>query len=87
MTDRGEGSKCFETSTRRVCDIAKKAGMTWRQAKLMNKIIIYFNIENSLELGTSVGLGSLAMATNQSQNQIDTVEACANTSKFAKSLF
>lgn len=87
MTDRGEGSKCFETSSRQVCDIAKKAGMTCHQAKLMNKIINYLNIENSLELGTSVGIGSLAMATNQSHNQIDTVEACANTSKFAKNFF
>ena len=87
MTDIGEGSQRFETSRRKVSDIAKKAGMGWHQSKLMTKIVDYFNIKNTLELGTSVGLGSVAMATNQSQNQVDTVEACPNTAAFAKDYF
>ena len=87
MTDFGQGSQRFKTSNRQVPDIAKKAGMAWHQSKLMHKIINYFNVKNTLELGTSVGLGSLAMAINQPQNKIDTVEACPNTSAFARQYF
>jgi len=87
MTDKGEGSQHFQTSKRQVKAIAKNAGMRWHQSQLMNKIIAYFNIKNTLELGTSVGLGSLSMAVNQPQNQVDTIEACPNTSAFAKQCF
>ncbi len=87
VVDEGKGSQQFNSNTRKVSAIAKNAGMGWHQSKLIFKIINYFNIKNTLELGTSVGLGSLAMATNQSNNHINTVEACPKTSKFAKRYF
>ena len=87
MTDSGQGSQRFKTTSRNVKTIAKKAGMPWHQSKLMNKVIGYFNIKSALELGTSIGLGSVAMATNHSDLQIETIEACPNTSTFAKSKF
>ncbi len=87
MTDRGEGSQRFETSKRKVKDVAKNAGMRLHQSQLMNKIINYFNIKNSLELGTSVGLGSLSMSVNKPQNVVDTVEVCPNTFKYARNHF
>ncbi|QTY26748.1 O-methyltransferase [Flavobacterium sp. CS20] len=87
MIDIGEGSQHFKTSKRRVKTIAKNAGMRLHQSQLMNKIIDYFEVKNTLELGTSVGLGSLSMAVNQPQNCVDTVEACPNTFAFAKSCF
>lgn len=87
MTDIGEGSQRFQTGTREVSAVAKNAGMGWHQSKLMHKIVNYFNVKKTLELGTSVGLGSLAMSINQSQNQIDSVEACSNTAEFAEHYF
>ncbi|MBS3738105.1 O-methyltransferase [Mesohalobacter halotolerans] len=87
MLDRGEGSQHFKTSRRPVSKIAKNAGMGWHQSKLMQKIVDYFNINLSLELGTSVGLGSLALAANQPNNKVETVDACPNTSNFAKHYF
>jgi len=59
--------------------MAKKTGMSLHQSKLMSKIISYFNIKSTLELGTSVGLGSIAMATLHPENDIESVEACPNT--------
>lgn len=87
IIDKGEGSQKFKSDSRTVSAIAKNAGMGWHQSKLLQKIVSYFNIKYTLELGTSVGLGSLAMAVNQPDNHIDTVEACPNTAKFAKGVF
>lgn len=87
MLDVGKGSQRFNSNTRKVSAVARNAGMGWHQSKLLHRIISYFNIKQTLELGTSVGLGSLAMASNLPNNQIDTVEACPNTSKFAKRYF
>lgn len=87
MLDKGEGSQQFKTNCRKVNAIGKNAGMGWHQSKLIHRIISYFNIKQTLELGTSVGLGSLAMAVNQPHTHIDTVEACPHTSNFAKDYF
>jgi len=84
VEDFGKGSFQFSSKTRRVGDMARKAGMSLHKSKLIHKIISYFNVKSTLELGTSVGLGSVAMATLQSQNQVETVEACRNTFQVAQ---
>jgi len=84
VRDFGKGSVQFSTSTRNVSDMAKKAGMPLHESKLMSKIVSYFNIKSSLELGTSVGLGSIAMATQHPENNIESVEACPNTFQVAQ---
>ena len=87
VIDKGSGSQHFKSGSRNVKDIAKYAGMPWHKTKLINKIISYLNIETALELGTSVGLGSLAMAVNHTKSIIETVEACPNTSAYAINKF
>jgi len=87
VTDRGRGSQQFNSNYRAVKDMARYAGMTRHKSKLINKIIGYFNIKTVLELGTSVGLGSIAMAVNQPNTKVETVEACPNTSSFARKQF
>lgn len=84
VTDYGAGSQQFSKLERTVSQVAKKAGMSFHQSKIISKIIDYFNINTALEFGTSVGLGSIAMACENPQLNIDTVEACKNTSKQAK---
>ncbi len=87
INDFGKGSQQFTTSQRHVNEMARKAGMSLHKAKLMNKIVGYFQTKAILELGTSVGLGSIAMATNHENITIDTIEACTNTCSTAKSHF
>lgn len=87
ITDFGAGSQRFSTAERTVSQIAKNAGMPWHQSKLISKIIAYFNIKNALELGTSVGLGSIAMACKNPELRLDTVEACTNTCAIANQHF
>lgn len=87
VTDIGKGSQRFKSVKRSACEIAGFAGMSWHKSKLINKMLNYFNFKKILELGTSVGLGSIAMAANHSRTLIETVEACPNTFSFAEQQF
>jgi len=87
VVDKGRGSQQFNSSCRAVKDMARYSGMPWQQSKLINKIEDYFNVKTVLELGTSVGLGSIAMAANQPSTNVETVEACPKTSSFARKQF
>jgi predicted O-methyltransferase YrrM len=87
MTDSGAGSQQFLTKERTVSKVARKAGMPLHQSKLMQKIVDYFDIKSALELGASVGLGSMAMSCNNPSLNLDTVEACPNTSGIAMQHF
>ena len=86
VEDFGAGSRVFKTNQRAVNQIAKNVGITQKRAQLLNRICSYLKIENALELGTSLGLGSLAMTLNN-HVKLDTVEACPNTLKRAEILF
>lgn len=87
VKDKGIGSQLFKSSNRKVNEITRYAGMTWHQSKLMNKLIHYLNVKTVLELGTSVGLGSLAMSVNRPNTAVETIEGCPNTSSFARKQF
>ena len=83
MKDMGAGSRVFQNNERKVTEIAKNAGTTFKRAKLLYRLSKYLQVENALELGTSLGLGSIALGLNK-QVQLTTVEACENTSQVAK---
>ena len=87
ITDFGAGSRVFKSNKRKVSAIAKNAGITLKRQKLLFKLIRYFNSENILELGTSLGLGTSAMSFANPSINIKTVEGCPNTSKIAQTFF
>lgn len=82
VTDLGAGSKVFKSDDRSVSAIAKNAGITQRRAKLLNRLIRYLKIDNALELGTSVGIGTAAMAA-ENDIKITTIEGCPETAAVA----
>ncbi|WP_405199471.1 O-methyltransferase [Christiangramia sp. LLG6405-1] len=86
VKDFGAGSRVFSSNQRPVHAIAKNAGITLFRAKLLSRIIKYLNIENALELGTSLGLASAAMAANNS-TKLTTIEGCKETAKIARKQF
>lgn len=87
VTDFGKGSKIFKNNQRKVADIAKVAGISIKKAQLLIRICEYFNLENMLEIGTSVGLGTSALSIGNSSAKITTLEGCNNTATIAKALF
>jgi len=87
ITDFGAGSRVFKSNNRKVSAIAKNVGVTPKRQQLLFRLVKYFNSENILELGTSLGLGTSAMAFASPSGTIKTVEGCPNTSKAAQGYF
>lgn len=87
VTDFGAGSKVFQSNTREIAKIAKTAGITNRNAKLLLRVVNYFQPETILEIGTSVGLATSALSLGNPKATITTLEGCPETSKVAKSEF
>lgn len=84
ITDFGVGSKVFNSNNREIAQIAKTAGISKKRAQLLYRITHYFQPETILELGTSLGLATAALATANIKASIVTLEGCPNTMAIAK---
>ncbi|MFA9191187.1 class I SAM-dependent methyltransferase [Flavobacterium sp. FZUC8N2.13] len=92
VTDFGAGSRIFNSNTRIIAQIAKTAGISPKRAELLYRITHYFQPENILELGTSLGLATSALALGSriptlrdgTKASIVTLEGCSNTMAIAK---
>lgn len=94
VTDFGAGSRVFKSTTRAISQIAKTAGISSKRAKLLFRIVNYFQPESILEIGTSLGLATSALSlgleakTNRAKLNKDakiiTLEGCPNTMAIAK---
>ena len=78
VTDFGAGSKVFKSNTRAITQIAKTAGISPKRAKLLFRISNYFQPDNILELGTSLGLATSALSLGNKNATITTLEGCPN---------
>ena len=86
ITDFGAGSRVFRSEQRKVSAIAKNAGISKKRALLLNKLTDYLQIRNALELGTSVGSSSAAIAAGNNL-QLTTIEGCPETANIAREYF
>ena len=84
VKDFGAGSRVFKSNTRAINQIAKNAGISSKRAELLFRIVNYFQPENILEIGTSLGLASAALALGNKKGRITTLEGCTNTMSIAK---
>lgn len=88
VTDFGAGSKVFKSNTRKIAKIAKTAGITRKRAQLLFRITSYFQPDIILEIGTSLGLATSALALGSqklvTKTQITTLEGCPETAKIAQ---
>lgn len=91
VTDFGAGSRVFKSNQRKVSAIAKNAGISKKRAKLLFRVVRYFQPDSILEIGTSLGLATSALALgNKSrslESKITTLEGCPNTMAIAKKQF
>lgn len=84
VTDFGTGSKVFKSNTRQINKIAKTAGISPKRAELLFRITNYFQPTTILEIGTSLGLATSALALGNPKTKIITLEGCPNTMAMAK---
>ena len=85
ITDFGAGSRVFKKNKRTVKAIAKNAGITAKRQRLLFRLVGYFETNTILELGTSLGMATLAMAKGNPSATITTVEGCEAVSGVARS--
>src|SRR5690606_35937297 len=78
VTDFGAGSRVFKSNTREIGAIAKNAGISVQNAELLFRIVRYFQPEQILEIGTSLGLATSALALGNHEAKITTLEGCPN---------
>lgn len=84
ITDFGAGSKRMSNRKRRVSKMVKISSSSFKDTQLLFRISQYFKFKNTLELGTSLGVGTQALALGHSKNKITTVEGCHNTFQFSE---
>ena len=87
VTDFGAGSKIFKSNSREISQIAKTAGISEKRAELLFRITRYFQPETILEIGTSLGLATSALAAGNENSKIISLEGCPQTAVIAKESF
>lgn len=84
ITDLGAGSKFKQSNRRKIKDIAKNAQKSTRLAQLFYRIIKYYNYQNILDLGTSLGITTAYLAKASPNGKVYTFEGCPSTVLIAK---
>ena len=82
ISDYGAGSRRNATNSRKINEIAKNASVDKKYGQLLAKLVAHYNLEQILELGTSLGIGTAYLAANA--KQITTVEGDNSIHEIAK---
>lgn len=84
VTDFGAGSRVFKSNVRAINKIAENAGISSKRAQLLFRLTHYFQAENILEIGTSLGLATSALALGNPKANITSLEGCPETAGIAE---
>jgi predicted O-methyltransferase YrrM len=84
VTDFGAGSRVFKSNKRQISKIASTAGISQKRAELLFRLTRYFQPKNILEIGTSLGLATSALALGNPKAKLITLEGCPETANVAK---
>jgi len=86
INDYGAGSRIFRDKNRRISNIAKVTSTKKKYGKLLYRMIEYFDMKNILELGTSLGIGTMYLAYSKNA-KVYTVEGDPSIYQRAKNTF
>ena len=84
VSDLGAGSKKFKSTKRKISHLVKYNASSNLQGKILSKLVAFFKPKQIIELGTSLGIGTLYLALPNSKTKVDTIEGCPNLSAQAK---
>lgn len=87
IKDFGAGSKVFKSNKRKISEIAKYNTTPKRQGELISRLVSYLKPKNIIELGTSLGIGTLYLAMPNSKTKVHTIEGCKNIAEQAQNTF
>jgi predicted O-methyltransferase YrrM len=83
ITDFGAGSKVNASRKRMVRDVARNSEKSPRLGRLFHRIIRHFGHEYIFDLGTSLGLTTMYLATANPAAKVTTFEGCPQTAEVA----
>ena len=86
IEDYGAGSKKLKSDARKVGEIAAAGISTKKQSETLFRLINFMGCKKCVELGTSLGLNSLYMASVNSSIRIITIEGSPSLGLFAQQL-
>lgn len=75
IRDLGAGK---QHSRRKISEIARKSAISPQKGELLFKLVDFFRPQNIIELGTSLGLGTLYLSEASAKADLYTFEACPN---------
>lgn len=87
VTDFGAGSKVFKSNKRQIAKIAKYNTTPQKQGELISRLVCHLKPHNIVELGTSLGVGTLYLSKPNSKANIHTIEGCKAIAKAAHNTF
>jgi predicted O-methyltransferase YrrM len=87
ITDFGAGSKISVKESRTVKSIAKGGISTSKYSRLFQELIRYYNCRTIIELGTSLGINTLYLATAKPGVKVWTLEGCIPIAEIAEKTF
>ncbi len=87
ITDFGAGSKISVKESRTLRSIARGGISISKYSRLFQELIRYFKCRTIIELGTSLGINTLYLATSGSDVKVWTFEGCLPVAKIAEKAF
>jgi len=86
ISDYGAGSRISKNNYRQIKNIAKTASTQKKYGELISRMITYLELKNILELGTSLGIGTLYLSSPL-KTRVCTIEGDPEIYKQAKTTF
>ena len=87
VIDLGAGLKTLSNSKRKISDIAARSLKRPKYAQLLFRLVNYFQPETILELGTSLGITTIYLASANKTTKVVTIEGSATIANEAQELF
>ena len=87
VSDFGAGSRKSKGKKRKISTIARSAVSSAKYSLLLFRLMNYLKPENVIEIGTSLGVNTLYMASAQSVKKLITLEGCPHISAIAQQHF
>ncbi len=87
IQDLGAGSSKMKNNLRRVSDITAYSAVSRKYGRLLSNMASEFGKPDIVELGTSLGISTLYLATACPDSTIYTIEGCSATAKIADENF
>lgn len=87
ITDLGAGSQVNNSRKRKISDIAKHSSRPAKYGRLLARLVAHFQPSTILELGTSLGISTLYLASAKRDAQVITIEGCPQTASIAQQQF